>query len=108
MERFLKLFKTHRKVLGLLGLLLVVTNPELRALIMLADAVGAAVLLLTMSGYLRLVWQTLLSQGPQVASKTWHAAVRGLQGIALSRNILTLSLMTIGQCRGLLALKHPA
>lgn len=108
MERFLKLFKAHRKVIGLLGLLLVVTNPELRALIMLADAVGAGLLLVAMSGYLRLVWRPLLSQGPEGASKTWHAAVRGLQGIALSRNVLTLSLMTIGQCRGLLELKHPA
>ena len=108
MAKLLKFLKTNRKVFGVLGLLLVVSNPELRALIMLADAVGVGLLLLTMGGYLRLVWQTVVSQGPGVASKTWHAAVRGLQGIAMSRNVLTLGLMAIAQCRCLLALKRPA
>lgn len=107
MEKFLKFFKTYRKVFGLLGLLLVVTNPELRALIMLADAVGAGLLLLTMSGHLRLAWQTVISQGPELASKTWHAAIRGLQGMAMSRNVLALGLMALGHCRCLLALKRP-
>ncbi|WP_431264989.1 hypothetical protein ACQ859_05965 [Roseateles chitinivorans] len=105
----MKLFKTHRAVIvGALGLLLFVSNPELRALIMLADAVGAGVLLLAMSGYLKLVWHTVVVDAPDVARNFWHVAFRCLQGLAMGRNISTMGMHVTTQCRGVLALRRAA
>ncbi|ANH69155.1 hypothetical protein [Mitsuaria sp. 7] len=107
MEKLLKLFKSHRAALAALGLLLVVTNPELRALIMLADAVGAGLILLTMSGYLKLAWHTVVARAPDAARSSWRVATRGVQGLAMSRNVSTMGMHAMTQCRCLLALRRP-
>lgn len=108
MEKLLNWLKAHRtSLVSALGLLLVVSNPELRALIMLGDAVGAGLLLLLMSGYLKFAWHVVITRAPHLARICWRVAVRGVHGIALGRNILTLGMLSLAHCRSLLTMRRP-
>lgn len=84
--------------MALLGVLLLVTNPELRALLMLGDALGLGLILLTINGYLKLAWQVAMARvGGGVG--LLGLVSRGLYGIALGRNVLALTVLAVQQVR---------
>lgn len=98
MRKFLQLIRTRSAQIALLGVLLLVTNPELRALLMLGDALGLGLILLTINGYLKLAWQVTMARvGGGVG--LLGLVSRGLYGIALGRNVLALTVLAVQQVR---------
>jgi len=98
MRKLLEMMRTRSAQMALLGVLLLVTNPELRALLMLGDALGLGLILLTINGYLKLAWQVAMARVGGGVGLIGLVA-RGLHGLALGRNVLALAVLAVQQVR---------